>query len=504
MLRSLEKTLGLDVQSRVFWTALFIIGLIVCLSLWNVDQTALIFAPIQRWIAEHTGWFLILCVNGFFCFIFYLLFSRFGHIRLGKPEDKPEFTLWGWFSMLFSAGMGIGLLFYGVAEPMMHYIAPPIDESQTLMSAQSAMGITFFHWGLHAWAIYATVGLSLAYFTFKQGLPLTFRSAFTPLLKEKAEGPIGDMIDTLAVIATLFGLTTSLGLGVQQINSGLYYLIGIPPSTLTQGILIAGVTLMATVSVVLGVDSGIRRLSEWNLSLGLFLLVFILILGPTQFIVDSLIQNTGYYLDHFISLSTWTESYQRSEWQNSWTIFYWAWWIAWSPFVGMFIARVSKGRTIKEFILGVLIVPTALTFIWITVFGGTALFEELHIQPGIAHSVQSDVTTAFFVLLERFPLTKWTSAISVIVIITFFVTSSDSGSLVIDMITSGGKQNPPKRQRVFWALTEGFVAFVLLAAGGLQALQTASIAAGLPFSFMLIAMVFSLMTALKKETRPSS
>ncbi|PCI27775.1 MAG: choline transporter [SAR324 cluster bacterium] len=494
-----DPVTSLKIQPTVFWVSAGLAVLFVALSLFNVDQMAAFFGEIQSSLSIRAGWFYILSVNFFLLFTIYLLFSRFGTIRIGGPEAKPEFSSWAWFAMLFSAGMGIGLVFYSVAEPMYHYASPPMGTGKTIEAAKTAMNVTFFHWGLHAWAIYAIVGLSLAYFSFNKGLPLTIRSAFYPLLKERIYGPIGHTIDIIAVFATLFGLATSLGLGVQQVNAGLNYLFGIEINTTTQIILIALITCLAIVSVVLGLDKGVRRLSEINMVLALLLMLFVLFLGPTLFILDSLVQNVGSYFQQLLALSTWTEAYQESTWQHGWTIFYWAWWIAWSPFVGMFIARISKGRTVREFLIGVLLVPTLMTFVWLTVFGGAALHEELRGAGGIADAVGKNVSTALFVLLERFPFSSLTSLIGIIVIITFFVTSSDSGSLVVDTITSGGHPNPPARQKVFWAVMEGVIAAVLMLSGGLKALQAGSILTALPFTFVLLFMCYGLLKAFREE-----
>ncbi len=360
------------------------------------------------------------------------------------------------------------------------------------------MRLTFFHWGFHAWAIYALVGLTLAFFAFNRGLPLTPRSAFRPLLGDRIHGPWGDAIDVLAVLATLFGLATSLGLGAQQINAGLAHLSAVPEGAGAQVLLIAAITAVAVISVVLGLERGIRRLSQVNMVLALLLLAAVFVLGPTTFLAGALVQNVGSYLQHLPALSTWTETYRGTSWQNGWTIFYWAWWIAWSPFVGTFIARISRGRTVRELLLGVLLAPTLSTFVWLTVFGGTALHQELFATGGIAEAVTENLSVALFVLLERLPAAFPLSLLAIVVVTTFFVTSSDSASLVIDMITSGGRRDPPVAQRVFWALSEGTIAAVLLLAGGLKALQTASITTGLPFALVLLAMGVGLMIELRR------
>ncbi|MBC8310716.1 MAG: BCCT family transporter [Candidatus Marinimicrobia bacterium] len=467
--------LGLNFHPVVFGLSLIIIIGFITFTLLNLQQMSQIFKATQSTISHHAGWFYILSVNIFLGFALFLAFSKYGKIRIGGKDAQPEFTYWGWFSMLFSAGMGIGLVFYSVAEPIFHYISPPYGVGHSIESAKTAMQFTFFHWGFHAWGIYAIVALALAFFSYNRGLPLTIRSAFYPLLGEKIHGPIGNVIDITAAVATLFGLTTSLGLGVKQINAGLHHLFGIPESNTVQIILIASITSLATISVVLGLKKGIKRLSELNMGIALILMIFVFFCGPTIYLLNSFLQNIGMYTSQLIELSFWTEAYASSNWQKSWTIFYWAWWISWSPFVGMFIARISKGRTVREFLLCVLLVPTMLTFVWLTIFGNTALYQEMVLGHEIVDAVNQNVAVALFILLQNLPLSFFTSLLGVLLVITFFVTSSDSASLVIDIITAGGNTNPPTIQRVFWAITEGLVAIVLLVGGGLKSKITASI-----------------------------
>lgn len=505
IIRSDEKKsiMGLDVNGPVFFTSTTIIIISIALTLIFREQAEAYFVEIQDFISNTVGWFFVLCVNIFLIFIIYLAFSKYGDIRIGGKDARPEFKTISWFAMLFSAGMGIGLLFWSIAEPVTHFITPPLAEGGTPLAAQEAMNFTFLHWGFHAWGVYALVGLSLAYFTYSQGLPLTIRSVFYPIMGDKIYGRWGDLIDIFAVLATLFGLATSLGLGVQQIAAGLAHVFGLGSGIVTQVSLIAGITLIATASVVLGVDKGVKFLSEWNMRIAVVLLLLVVILGPTIFILQSFVQNTGNYFYSFLQIATWTESYTGNNWQNAWTIFYWGWWIAWSPFVGMFIARISKGRSIKEFILGVLIVPSLITFFWITAFGSTSIQQALVGDMSVLNAVDDNVATALFVFLEDYPFAVVLNVIGVILIAGFFVTSSDSGSLVIDSLTSGGKIDAPVGQRIFWAVAEGAVAAVLLIGGGLQALQTASIATGLPFAFILLFMCYSLYTALKDEHQQS-
>ncbi|MGJ3242458.1 MAG: BCCT family transporter [Opitutales bacterium] len=498
-LTRLEGRFPYDLAVWVFFPATLLIFLGVIVTLAMGENANDIFDTVQGAISDAGGWFLITVVNLILVFCIFLTISRFGKVRIGGPDAVPEFSYRSWFAMLFSAGMGIGLLFYGVAEPMFHFIANPFVEGGTEEAARTAMTLTFLHWGLHPWGTYALVGLALAYAGFNKKLPLSIRSAFYPLLGEKIYGFWGNLIDVLATVATLFGVATSLGIGVQQINAGLGHLFGLPESSLVQTLLIAGITAIATWSVVKGLDGGIRRVSEVNIFLAIGLLVFVIVLGPTLFILNGLVQNTGRYLQDLLAMSTWSEAYTRGDWQNDWTVFYWAWWIAWSPFVGMFIARVSYGRTVREYMLSVLLVPTLVTFLWMTAFGNSAIFIELFGDGGVADAVQENLAVSLFVFLENFPLGAVMSFLAVVVIVSFFVTSSDSGSMVIDIITSGGNPDPPKPQRLFWAITEGVVAAVLLIGGGLTALQTAAVTTGLPFALVLLAMAYSVFVGLSQD-----
>lgn len=501
IIRSDEKKsiFGLQVNGPVFFTSAITVIIIIALTLMFKDTAEEYFTATQDFVANKAGWFFVLSVNIFLIFMIYLAFSKFGQLRIGGQSAKPEFKTISWFAMLFSAGMGIGLLFWSISEPIYHFLSPPMAEGGTAEAAKEAMQFTFLHWGFHAWAVYALVGLSLAYFTYSRGLPLTIRSIFYPFLGDKIYGKIGDAIDIFAVLATLFGLATSLGLGVQQIAAGLNHLFGIDSGVQTQISLIGGITLIATISVVLGVDKGVRVLSEWNMRIAVLFLLIVLVLGPTIFIFKSFVQNTGNYFSGFLEIATWTESYTGSNWQNAWTVFYWGWWIAWSPFVGMFIARISKGRTVREFILGVLLVPSIVTFFWISAFGSSAIHQALLGDDTIINAVNDNVATALFVFLEDYPFAFILNIIAIILIAGFFVTSSDSGSLVVDNLTSGGKIDAPVGQRIFWAFAEGGIAAVLLIGGGLQALQTATIVTGLPFAVILIIMCFSLYKGLDED-----
>jgi len=457
------------------------------------------FNFIQSSIVENLSWVFTIGTVAFLCFVLFLLFSKYGKIRLGQPGEKPQFNYPTWFSMMFSAGMGIGLVFWSIAEPIKHYMSPPVSDVKMLAAAHQAMNVTYFHWGLHAWGVFMVVGLSLAYFSFRKGLPLTIRSCFYPLLGDKIYGPWGHCIDVFAVVGTMFGVATSLGLGSMQVNSGLNFVVDVPESKTIQIILIALITACATASVVLGLEKGISRISNFNVGVSILLVAFVFFLGPTFFIVEMFATNIKDYFSNILYFSYWSESIATTEWKSSWTTFYWGWWIAWAPFVGLFIARISKGRTIREFILGGLFAPTFATFIWLSIFGGTALHLEIFQGAPIAEAVSLNVSSALFKTLNQLPYAQITAGLSTMVIVTFFVTSSDSGSLVIDILTAGGHPNPPVNQKVFWAITEGVIASVLVLAGGLTALQTAAIASGLPFAIIMVGMCISLIKGLRSE-----
>ncbi len=459
-----------------------------------------LFKAIQDWVIESAGWFYVMAVAGFVVFVIALAVSSLGRIKLGPEHSEPDYSYVSWFAMLFSAGMGIGLMFFGVAEPVKHFVAPPVGDPEIAEAARQAMRITFFHWGVHAWAIYAVVALSLAYFAFRHGLPLTIRSSLYPLIGDRIYGPIGHAVDIFAVLGTIFGVATSLGFGVIQINSGLGYLFDVPTSIGVQLMLIAGITAIATVSVGLGLDSGIRRISELNMILAVALMAFVLIAGPTVFLLQTLVQNTGMYLSNLFEMTFNLYAYEPNDWIGGWTLFYWGWWIAWAPFVGMFIARVSRGRTIREFITGVLLVPLGFTFMWMTFFGDTAI-HMIMIQgiSSLADAVAADTSVALFQFFEHLPFSSVTALLATLLVVTFFVTSSDSGSLVVDILTSGGKEESPLWQRVFWAIVEGVVAAALLVAGGLAALQTGTIVGALPFSIVMILMCWGLLKALRLD-----
>ena len=494
------------VSKPVFITSsILIIGFIIFGAFFTETAGAL-FSYLQSFITTNFGWFFILLMNVALVFCIYLIASRYGDIRLGQQTERPQYSLGSWIGMLFSAGIGIGLVYWGTAEPLYHYMAPPMAEPETMEAAKQAMNVSFLHWGLHAWAIYTIVALSLAYFHFRRGLPLSIRSTLYPILGQKIYGRWGHTVDILAVFGTMFGVVTSLGLGVMQINSGLENLFGLQNSLAVQFVIIAFITLLACGSLMLGLDKGIKRLSDLNMGLTGLLLAFMVILGPTLFIFDSFFENIGNYLAAVVPLSFWGESYSGTDWQSGWTIFYWAWWVSWAPFVGVFIARISRGRTIREFTLGVLLIPMTILFFWFTAFGGVAIHMELLaaldpalVSPGLIEAVQADTGSAIFKLVEYYPFAKPITLLIVIMIVLWFVTSSDSASFVIDMLTAGGDTNPPKIQRLFWATAEGFIAAILLAAGGLSALQAAAIVAGLPFAIVIFVMMYALLRGLGRD-----
>lgn len=494
------------VNKPVFITSsVLIVGFIIFGSLFS-ETAAALFSFLQAFIAEKFRWLFIILFNMALVFCTYLTASRYGDIRLGKQTERPQYSLFSWIAMLFSAGIGIGLVYWGTAEPLYHFMAPPLGEAETLESAKQAMNLSFLHWGLHAWAIYTIVALSLAYFHFRRGLPLSIRSTLYPILGQRIYGKWGHTVDVLAVFGTMFGVVTSLGLGVMQINAGLEGLFGIPSTLTIQFIIIAFVTSLACGSLMLGLDKGIKRLSDIDMGLTGILLAFMVFLGPTLFIFDSFIENVGNYLANIVTLSTWSEAYSNTDWQKAWTIFYWAWWVSWSPFVGVFIARISRGRTIREFVFGVLLIPMTILFFWFTTFGGVAIQMELLagmnpevVSPGLVAAVQADYGSAIFELVEYYPLTKPITLLIVVMIVLWFVTSSDSASFVIDMLTAGGDTNPPKIQRLFWALMQGLIAAILLAAGGLDALQAAAIVAGLPFALVIFVMMYALLRGMSRD-----
>lgn len=489
---------GQTINPPVFFSSALLILLLVGYTVVFPDDANSRFSHLQSSIMTNASWFYVMAVALILLCVACLgLSRRYGDIKLGPDHAEPAFSFGSWFAMLFSAGMGIGLMFFGVAEPVMHFLSPPLGEPGTVEAAREAMKLTFFHWGLHAWAIYAIVALILAFFGYRHNLPLTLRSALYPMIGDRIYGIPGHAIDVFAILGTIFGVATALGYGVLQVNSGLNYLTGVDISTQTQVILIVVITALATISVATGLDKGIRRLSEANLLLALMLLVMVVLLGPTVLLLQMFVQNTGAYLSDIVGKTFNLYAYEPTDWLGGWTLFYWAWWLSWSPFVGMFIARISRGRTIREFVTGVLFVPTGLTLIWMTAFGNTAI--NMIMNRGmveLGQAVQTDVPVALFRFLEYFPFSTVLSVIATAMVVIFFVTSSDSSAMVVDMLASGGNSKTPIWQRVFWSILIGVVAMVLLLAGGLQALQTVTIASALPFSIVLLVSAYGLLKAL--------
>ncbi|MDG5776485.1 BCCT family transporter [Haloarculaceae archaeon H-GB1-1] len=520
------QALGFDVHPIVFPISLVMIAVFVAITIALGDQAAAVYQTLFDTVNSTFGWLYILATNLFLITLVFFGVSKYGDIKIGGVEAETEFSTFSWLSMLFSAGMGIGLMFFGVAEPMWHFgssasdfmVVPPVfgAEGGTAAAGVAALGQTIFHWGFHAWGIYGLVGLGLAFFSFNRGLPLTMRSIFWPLLGERIYGWPGHVIDLLTVFATLFGLATSLGFGAAQVSSGLSFVFGdilgvasISSGTMTQIAVIGAITAIATLSVAAGLEKGISRLSRVNVVLMSVLLAFVIIAGPTTYIFGALGDGLAAYLGNFLEMSFMTGTvgggaslggYTVSGWIGAWTVFYWAWWIAWSPFVGIFIARISKGRTIREFVFGVLVTPVLFSALWFATMGGSAIFLELQGGGGIAATLANEgQTMAMFTLLSELPLTVVLSVIATLLVMTFFVTSSDSGSLVIDHLTSGGKHDVPKTQRIFWAVAEGTVAAVLLLGGGLGALQTATITTGLPFAILLVLMCYTMYLGIDHE-----
>ena len=499
------------VAPAVFWPSLIVVLAVVAFAVIAPDLTGTIFSGINGWIVSNLGWWYMLVVGVFVVVAIGIGVSKYGRIRLGRDDEKPEFGLMSWFAMLFAAGMGIGLVFYSVGEPLTYATTAPKPgwEGSGSDLAGNAMAQTFLHWGLHPWAIYAIIGLGLAYAIHRRGRPVSIRWTLEPILGNRVKGWMGDVIDVLAVFGTIFGIATSLGLGVQQISTGMAAMgVVDEASNLLLVILITVITFLATMSVVSGVGAGIKWLSNINLSLAGVLLISVLLLGPTVFLFQNLVEALGIYLGDVMQMTFDVGAYQRGEgassWFSSWTIFYWGWWISWSPFVGVFIARISRGRTIRQFITGVLLVPTIVGFVWFSVLGGTGLYEQFFggydiVSQNLSEDGSLIVESAIFDALNHLPLGSVFSVLAIILVAVFFITSSDSGSLVIDMLASGGHPNPPMWSRVLFAVLEGVLAATLLLAGGLGALQAAALATALPFSVILLMIGWANVKALRLD-----
>jgi len=470
---------------------------------WGVvdnEGVAKVADDVLSWIIETFGWMFVLSTVAFLAFAVILAFSRLGRVRLGKDEDRPEFRTASWVAMMFSAGMGIGLMFFAVAEPISHLTAPPAgtERAGTEGAAQQAMALSYFHWALHPWAIYAVVGLALAYFSFRRGLPTLISSAFYPLLGERVHGPIGRSIDILAIFATLFGSATSLGLGALQINSGLDFLWGVEPADGIAVAVIAVLTAAFVLSAVSGVHRGIQWLSNGNMVLAILLVLFLLVVGPTVFQLETLVESIGAYLTTIIPASFRTGAFGDQAWLSSWTIFYWAWWISWAPFVGTFIARISRGRTVREFVVGVLLVPSGVSFVWFAVFGGAAIDLQLSGAADLG-GVVGEPEIALFTTLEEFPLSGIASFVVIVLVALFFVSGADAASLVMGMLSTRGSLAPPRPVTIMWGVSTGAAAAILLLANGLSALQQAAIIAAAPFTLVMIGLCVSLFKGMASE-----
>ena len=508
--------INLDIHSKVFLISAGTILLFVLLTLALQDQAEAVFSSLRGWVTGTMGWFFLGAANIFVLLCLALIVSPLGNVRIGGKEATPDYSYFGWFSMLFAAGMGIGLMFYGVAEPMGHFsaaydgVAVGADGVRTdwaplggaAGNAEEAvrlgMAATIFHWGLHPWAIYAIVALALAIFSYNKGLPLSVRSIFYPLLGERIWGWPGHVVDILAVFAIMFGLVTSLGIGAQQASAGMEHLFSIPTSNLTMVLLIIAITAVALWSVAAGVDKGVQQLSKINLVLALLLLTFVIVVGPTLAIFKGVFSNLGAYVSYLPALAN-PVGREDVNFVQGWTAFYWAWWISWSPFVGMFIARVSRGRTVREFLISVLLVPSLVSVLWMTSFGGGAIHQL--VAGGFTGVQEAALELQLFTMLGQLPLSAITSFVGIVLVIMFFITSSDSGSLVIDTVTAGGKVNAPVGQRVFWAIVEGLLAIALLLGGGLVALQAMAVSTGLPFTLVLLVGCISVVKGLMSEPR---
>lgn len=488
---------GLDMNLFVsIVSAILVLGFII-FTILKPNISAAIFSGANDFLNKNFNWLYVITINGAFLFLLFLGFSKFGRIRLGGYTSKPEYGNLPWYAMLFSAGIGIGIFFYGVAEPIYHLNLPaPLTSGSTFDNFK----IMYLHWGAHPWAVYGLLAIGLGYFSYNKGLPFAIRSLFYPILKEKIYGILGDIIDTVATLSVLFGLATSLGLGASQINAGLSYVFGVPDSIGVQVVLIVVITFIATLSVVSGVSKGIKWLSEANLFVSAVLLLGILLIGPTTYIFSTYLASMGIYLRDFFSIGLFSAiNAEDVAWQGAWTIFYWAWWISWAPFVGTFIARISKGRTIKQIAFGVLVVPTIATTLAMTILGATSQYINTINNGVIEKAIEANVATAMFEMFRYITpssvLQISLSLISIVAIIIFFVTSSDSGSLVVSSLTSGGRPTPPKAQRIFWAVMEGTIALSILLIGGEKALttiQSAVVILGFPFSIILIMVMLSL------------
>jgi glycine betaine transporter len=489
-------------RNTVFLLSLVIALSVIGLGIARPGMLDLYSSHLHRMIIDNFGWGYLLSAFLFLVFSVVIAFSRYGRIKLGRDHEKPQYSYFGWFSMLFAAGMGIGLIFWGVAEPVSHFTDPPAHiAAKSGEAAEFAMQHSFFHWGLHPWAVYIVMSLSLAYFCFRRGMPPLISSCFYPLLGDRIYGPVGYLIDILSVLATIFGIVTSLGLGAMQITSGLAWVLPVPDNLTTTFSVIGVVTVLFMISSMTGLDKGIQILSKTNILLALLLLSFMLAVGPTSYILNIFTTTLGDYFSSLLRMSLSSNPFQGYEWTKDWTLFYWAWWISWAPFVGLFVASISRGRTIKEFILGALLVPVLLTFVWFSVFGGAALHLQIEAGTNIAGAVADNVSVALFKLFSYYPFGIGLTLIAVLLLMVFFITSADSATYVLAMMTSRGELRPSNGKKIVWGVTVSSTASILLFSGGLEALQKMSITAALPFAVIMLLLCWCLLMGLRYEFR---
>ncbi|HBN15119.1 BCCT family transporter [Pseudohongiella sp. SYSU M77423] len=501
MFERLGNRLGLNAIPQIFVTAAAIAIVFVAFAIPFHEPFAYAFGLVGSFTFQYFGWFYVASVSGLLIFLIWIAFSKYGGIRLGADEETPQYSTETWFAMLFAAGIGTILMFWGVAEPLSHFANPPMAgiEPQTVDAAKHAMNVALYHFGLHTWTIFTLPALAIAYFSYRKNLPMRISSVFYPVLGDRIFGPIGWTIDIIALLGTLFGVAVSVGLGTLQLNSGLNVVFGVPIGVMSQIVIVAVITIIATVSVALGLDRGIKRLSEINIVLALIVMLFVWLAGPTLFITSGIVQNFGNYMQNLPWMAFWTEAYQGTSWQQSWTVFYWAWTISWAPYVGIFIARISRGRTIRQFVLGALLAPMAFTLVWFSVFGLAAIDQELNQGIDLVTQVENNVAIALFDFLATFPLPTLMSGISLIVIVVFLTTSADSAALVVDQLSRNDIQPSLVRQRIFWTFLLGAIAGTLMLGGGLDALQNVITTLGFPFCVLLVFMAYSLRRSLHQD-----
>jgi choline/glycine/proline betaine transport protein len=500
-----KKSLQQILKSNTFSRNVAVPGLALLLALTLAcalfpDTLSGVLNDVQHWVYTKMSWLYIMLVSTFIIVLAVLAFGKTGNIRLGADNSTPQYSFFSWISMLFAAGMGIGLMYFGVAEPMSHYVNPALPTVAN--PAKDAQLATFFHWGIHAWGVYAIMGLILAYFSFRYKLPLSVRSGLYPLLKDRINGPIGDAVDIFALVSTFFGTTTSLGFGVVQLNAGLVHLGLLQGSNYgVQCAIIAVVSAVAVGSAVAGVNKGVKRLSEINMWMAVLLLAFVILMGPTIFILSAFSEGIGHYLGNLADLTFGTFAFEKAgrTWFTNWTVMYWAWWISWAPFVGLFIARISKGRTVREYILAVLLVPSLFIFLWMTAFGNGAIWMDQHTLHGALSAIASQTDILLFRFFESFPMATPICALAVVMIAVFFVTSADSSILVMNSIASANRPNSPRWQKAFWGVMLAALAMLLLRTGGLQAMQTMTLITALPFGLVMLLLCFCLIVAMRAD-----